>query len=69
MLSGRLDAGGVEGAVRLVDSREEDGVTIGIPQIFHAGAWGTFCDGDVDAYDYDDGLTEVIPCGLIYQCE
>ena len=46
--------------MRLVDSREEDGVTVGTPQVFHAGAWGSFCSGDVGIFDYNDDLTEVI---------
>ena len=45
--------------MRLVDSREQDGVTTGIPQIFHAGAWGSFCSRDVGYFDYNADLTEV----------
>jgi len=48
----------VEGEVRLVDCREEGGVTVEIPQIFHAGAWGT-CSAE-SRYDYDADRTEVM---------
>ena len=44
--------------MRLVDCREEGGVTVEIPQIFHAGAWGT-CSAE-SRYDYDADRTEVM---------
>eukprot|EP00892_Ulva_mutabilis_P002373 jgi/Ulvmu1/12136/UM084_0063.1 len=42
-------SGGMEGDVRLVDTEETGNVTIGTPQIFHAGAWGSICAPDVGA--------------------
>ena len=45
--------------MRLVDCREEGGVTVEIPQIFHAGAWGTFCSAE-SRYDYVADRTEVM---------
>ena len=46
---------GEEGAFRLVGGEVSADVGYGVPQIFHAGAWGTFCNGDDDRYDYFEG--------------
>lgn len=59
-------AGGTEGAVRLVDTEERGDATIGVPQIFHAGAWGTLCDGDNTDYGYEELWSEV--CQLLDAC-
>lgn len=45
---------GEEGDVRLVGDTAKD-VAFGVPEIFHAGAWGTFCDGDDFRFDYFEG--------------
>ena len=49
-----LDASGVsctgaEGDFRVTDIRAEASVDLqsGIPEVFHAGAWGTVCEGDL----------------------
>lgn len=46
---------GQEGALRLVGGEVTDDTAFGVIQIFHAGAWGTFCDGDEFRYDYVEG--------------
>ena len=46
---------GEEGAFRLVGGEVTADVGFGVPQIFHAGAWGTFCNGDDNRYDYFEG--------------
>lgn len=51
---GELHAG-QEGAFRLVNGETNADVAYGVPQIFHAGAWGTLCDGDIFRYDYVEG--------------
>ena len=46
---------GVEGAVRMVGSVEgaEAGSATGVLEIFHAGAWGTLCEGQIsEGYYY-----------------
>ena len=46
---------GEEGDLRLVGGEVTDDSGFGVVQIFHAGAWGTLCDGDDYRYDYFDG--------------
>ena len=41
--------------MRLVGGNTADDVAFGVPEIFHAGAWGTFCDGDDFRFDYVEG--------------
>ena len=41
--------------MRLVGGSVTEESGIGVPQIFHAGAWGTLCDGDVHRYEYHEG--------------
>ena len=55
---------GTEGAIRLADVRKDASInsTSGVLEIFHAGAWGTFCDGDFGTgYSYvrDYGIDPV----------
>ena len=42
-------AGVEELSVRLADARQSDGAVSGVAEVFHAGAWGTLCDGGAGA--------------------
>ena len=46
---------GEEGDLRLVGGEVTDDSGFGVVQIFHAGAWGTLCNGDDSRYDYFEG--------------
>ena len=56
---------GEEGALRLTDGGGGDSSTpgVGVAEIFHAGAWGTICEGGFELAedDYGPPLTEVRP--------
>lgn len=48
---------GVEGSLRLTDGGDDDNDPasgLGVLEIFHAGAWGTVCNGDPQAPSADD---------------
>ena len=40
----------------------------GVVEVFHAGAWGSFCDGDTFRFDYTS-LTPPIPFNSVRFCE
>lgn len=46
---------GQGGAFRLVGGEMSTDVGFGVPQIFHAGVWRTFCNGDDNRFDSCEG--------------
>eukprot|EP00892_Ulva_mutabilis_P004105 jgi/Ulvmu1/2066/UM121_0007.1 len=54
--------GGEEGSVRITNMEEKGNVTVGIPEVFHAGAWGTICEASDSANPFggsDYGAQEI----------
>lgn len=41
--------------MRLVIGQTTQELAFGVPEIFHAGAWGTLCDADLLRFDYFEG--------------
>ena len=43
---------GQENSIRVVGGEVTEDTAFGVVEVFHAGAWGTFCNGETRRFDY-----------------